>query len=366
VTTRSAPSSGTEDPDPPLSVAAVARRMGVAPATLRTWDRRYGVGPSGHTTGRHRRYDRQDIARLERMQRALLRGASAAEAARFALASGEIGVNENAENNSESNSNVTAADSSLHTGPDDAVPTTTPVIAGDEFEPELDRRATAGIRGLRLPGTVPEARGLGRAVLALDSHAAQLLLADTVRTLGLIRTWDEVVRPVLNALSQRWEQSGLGAELEHLLCECVLATLHRATPVVEHPRNPRPVLLACAPGEQHSLPLHALLAALAQRDVAVRMLGPSLPAEALAAAARRTAPAVVVVWAQLARYADPALADALPRTRQQVRLLLAGPGWSATPTPTPTSTPTPTAPHLPNALTPAANTLVALLTPHPT
>ena len=32
-----------------LSVAAVARRLGVAPATLRTWDRRYGIGPSGHT-----------------------------------------------------------------------------------------------------------------------------------------------------------------------------------------------------------------------------------------------------------------------------------------------------------------------------
>ncbi len=29
-----------------LSVAAVARRIGIAPATLRTWDRRYGLGPS--------------------------------------------------------------------------------------------------------------------------------------------------------------------------------------------------------------------------------------------------------------------------------------------------------------------------------
>jgi hypothetical protein len=45
---RSARSTSEE---PALSVGAVARRLGVAPATLRTWARRYGVGPSGHTTG---------------------------------------------------------------------------------------------------------------------------------------------------------------------------------------------------------------------------------------------------------------------------------------------------------------------------
>src|SRR5699024_777713 len=30
----------------PLTVAAVAARLGVAASTLRTWDRRYGLGPS--------------------------------------------------------------------------------------------------------------------------------------------------------------------------------------------------------------------------------------------------------------------------------------------------------------------------------
>ncbi|MGW0523709.1 MerR family transcriptional regulator, partial [Crossiella sp. NPDC003009] len=67
----------------------MAGRLGVAPATLRTWDRRYGLGPSDHTTGRHRRYGPADIARLERMHRALLRGAAPAEAARYARSSTE-------------------------------------------------------------------------------------------------------------------------------------------------------------------------------------------------------------------------------------------------------------------------------------
>jgi transposase-like protein len=47
-----------------LTVAAVARRIGVAPATLRTWDRRYGLGPSSHEAGEHRRYCPSDLAKL--------------------------------------------------------------------------------------------------------------------------------------------------------------------------------------------------------------------------------------------------------------------------------------------------------------
>src|SRR6187200_854819 len=71
---------------PGLHVAAAARRIGVAPSTLRTWDRRYGIGPTDHTPGRHRRYSPDDLARLDLMRRALLQGATPADAATHALA----------------------------------------------------------------------------------------------------------------------------------------------------------------------------------------------------------------------------------------------------------------------------------------
>ena len=67
-------------------MAAAARRVGVAPSTLRTWDRRYGIGPTDHTPGRHRRYSPDDLARLDLMRRALLQGATPADAATHALA----------------------------------------------------------------------------------------------------------------------------------------------------------------------------------------------------------------------------------------------------------------------------------------
>lgn len=73
-------------PPPALTVSAVAARLGVAPSTLRTWDRRYSLGPSDHTAGSHRRYSGADIARLMVMRRLTLEGVAPVDAARIALA----------------------------------------------------------------------------------------------------------------------------------------------------------------------------------------------------------------------------------------------------------------------------------------
>ena len=54
-----------------FSVGAVARRLGVAPSTLRTWNRRYGIGARELSPGRHRRYTAEDIVRLEHMKGSL-------------------------------------------------------------------------------------------------------------------------------------------------------------------------------------------------------------------------------------------------------------------------------------------------------
>jgi MerR family transcriptional regulator, light-induced transcriptional regulator len=287
-------------PAPSLTVAAVARRLGVAPGTLRTWDRRYGIGPSGHAPGQHRRYSPDDVARLELMQRALVRGASPADAARYALAV-ELPAPRR---------------SSTPQGRHAPSP-----------EPVTDGRTRVGGRVLRLPGAGRRARGVGRAALALDAAAVAGLLVESVDDDGVETTWDEVVRPVLAAIGDRWDHTGTGIEIEHLVSECVRAVIGRPEPTGAH--DARPVLLAAMPGEQHVLPLLALAAALGARGVPHRYLGADLPAPALAAAARRTAPAAVVLWSQLAQTADGDVLRSLPHTRPRYRTFVAGPGWDA-------------------------------------
>jgi hypothetical protein len=180
---------------------------------------------------------------------------------------------------------------------------------------------------LRLPGASRFARGLGRAALALDFPAARTVLVEAVSAVGVVATWDDVARPVLTAVAQRWAATGAGVEIEHLLSQSVAAVFSAYSVTQSEVPEGRPVLLTGMPREQHTLPLLVLGAALGDRGVPVQPMGTDLPCDALIAAVRRTAPAAVVLWSQLPTSADGALLDALPETRPRSRTFVAGPGW---------------------------------------
>lgn len=300
--------SGSSGDEPTLPVASVARRLGVAPSTLRTWDRRYGLGPSKHTDGRHRRYGTSDIGRLELMQRALLRGASTAEAARYAL-----------EQMPKSLMTVAASEGTARASLRIETPEG-PVLLPAEHETE-DSGASDGPSRL--------ARRLSTAALAMDVGSVQRMLADTIADTGVLAAWEGVIEPVLSALGTRWRGASAGAEVEYLLAECVFAALVRATPVLDDPRNQRPVLLGSVPEERDGMAMYALAACLAERRVGTQLFGVPLPAEVLAVAVRRSAPSAVVLWAYRSGVADPRLFARVSRGRQRTRMFACGPGWDA-------------------------------------
>ncbi len=74
--------------DVPLSVTAVSARLGVSASTLRTWERRYGLGPGDRRAGAHRRYLPEDVARLSRMVELIRSGVGTSDAAASVLATG--------------------------------------------------------------------------------------------------------------------------------------------------------------------------------------------------------------------------------------------------------------------------------------
>jgi hypothetical protein len=189
-----------------------------------------------------------------------------------------------------------------------------------------------GGRVLALPGGSAESRGLARAAMALDAVSMRAAVDRAVAEHGVIPTWTDLLCPVLVAVGERWAATGEGVEVEHLLAETAGSAL-RAVSTAPEPRNGRPVLLACAPEEQHSLPLSALAAALAEQGIGARLLGGGLPLAALRAAVRRTGPAALMVWSQAATSADVRLLDALPVLRPPVTVLAGGVGWIGRPLP---------------------------------
>ena len=309
---------------PRLHVAAAARRLGVAPSTLRTWDRRYGIGPTDRSPGRHRRYSPDDLARLDLMHRALILGATPAEAAAHALAA--LPAHPDA-------ARPSPATAGRHPGAGTCMGDVPAAPEAGEQQPAgaggSERlRARTGGPALRLPGVERRARALGRAALALDADTARGLLADSIAATGVQATWDDVARPVLAAVRQRWADTGAGIEIEHLLSDCVTAVFSAVATTAVPARTARPVLLAGMAGDQHRPPLVVLATTLTQRGVSCRSLGADLPSTALATAIRRTAPAAVLLWSQLKSTADPQVLRSLPRTRPEYRRFVAGPGWA--------------------------------------
>ncbi|GIJ79721.1 B12 binding domain-containing protein [Micromonospora phaseoli] len=276
--------------DEALSAGAVARRLGVAVTTLRTWHQRYGLGPSQHVPGHHRRYSPADLARLEIMRRLTAEGVSPADAARWAR----------------------------------QAPDTLPTDRDSRTRP---RARDGGGNTIPVGRAGPAARGLARAAMRLDGAAISETISRAIAADGVVGTWDRLLRPVLAGIGDRHAATGVLIEVEHLVSRCVSAAFTLVATARPAGGSPR-VLLSCTDEEQHSLPLEALAAALAEAGVGYRMLGARVPVAALLAAVERTGPAAVVLWSHTRATADPSQLTALLTAPQRPLLVLAaGPGW---------------------------------------
>jgi MerR family transcriptional regulator, light-induced transcriptional regulator len=275
--------------DEALSAGTVARRLGVAVTTLRSWHQRYGLGPSRHVPGQHRRYTSEDLSRLDVMRRLTAEGVAPAEAARWAR-------------------RLPQPDESL--------------------EPD---RAARGGGGTTIPvaRAGPDARGLARAAMRLDPITMREIIEQSVDVRGVVDTWDAVIRPVLRGVGDRHAATSALVDVEHLVSHTVSEVFGALTRPPQA-TQPSRVLLACADEEQHSLPVEALAAALAQAGAACRMLGARVPPAALLDAVTRTGPTAVLVWSHSPATGDPAhLSPLLSLPHRPVLVLAAGPGWPA-------------------------------------
>ena len=248
---------------PRFTVGAVAVRLEVPIATLRSWNRRYGVGPPRHLPGQHRLYSETDIAVMRHMRDLIGQGANPGTAALSAMAT----------------------------------------VAQGRTDPEV----------------------LMAAVFNLDTARAARMLDASLRSEGVLDTWDDLIRPAFRQIETRQGRGSACIEVEHALSWTVIRALQRIG--VPAPATAASIILACTASEMHTLPLEALRAALAERGHDAVMLGADVPVGALVdALARRGRRSSVVLWAQTARTADP---QTTQEVANRARLFLAGPGWPA-------------------------------------
>ncbi|MEO3855197.1 MerR family transcriptional regulator [Acrocarpospora sp. B8E8] len=286
-------------------IGAVARRLGVPAPTLRTWNLRYGIGPSSRSPGGHRRYGALDLTRLEEMNRLIKAGAPPAEAAQAALRIRSVPDKAQEDRGA----------------PVDRRDVGRPVSEG--ARPAVDRRERS---------VEQEAGRLARAAMALDSWSVADALESGLGRFGVTETWDRLVLPAFAVISRRQAATGVGVDVEHVFSERLMAAFTALIGRPARPINPRPVMLACAEDEQHSLPVFALAAALAsEHSVEVRVLGARTPFSALGDAMRRLNPAVVFVWSQLAETGNPGPLTRLPVLRPPSPIMTGGPGWRELP-----------------------------------
>ena len=256
------------DRDGLVRIGELSRRVGVGPDRLRAWERRYGLLRPIRTAGGFRLYSGQDERRGREMQAQLERGLSAAEAARVVLAAER---------------------------PEPAEPTPADVRA-------------------RLAATLA----------AFDEDGAHAELDRLFAGRSADVAMRDVIYPYLHDLGEQWARAEIDVGQEHFASNLVQARLLALVPSWENGRGPR-ALLACPPGELHTLGLVGLGVSLRNRGWRVTYLGADTPIAEIARTADTLAFRVVVLAAATV-HRFLAVEEELRELSTRVRLLLAGAG----------------------------------------
>ena len=226
------------EPEERWRIKEFASRLGVQEPTLRAWERRYHLLQPERSSGGFRLYSAADEQRVRSMQAHMARGIGAAQAAALALA--------------ESARDVVAADR-----PNDLVDAL--IAAAEEFD-----------------------------VTRFDT------LLDTAFAHGRLVGIRDVVLPMLVEVGARWERDELSVGDEHLtshLLERRLLAMARGWEAGSGPL----ALLACPPGERHTLGLVCCGLLLAEHGWRIAYLGADTPLDQIAALSQSIRPVAVVL-----------------------------------------------------------------------
>ncbi|AKT37309.1 MerR family transcriptional regulator [Chondromyces crocatus] len=225
-------------------IQAVSNMSGVSTATLRAWERRYGVPTPARTASAYRLYSDEDVALVRRMRDLVAGGMAAAEAAQAVLEARGASVP------------LPTSDNDAFTDTRDRI-----VDAALRFDPE------------RLEAEVAKALALGPAVAIFE------------RALG----------PALEQIGDLWHAGKLTVAQEHLAAQILGTTLHHLLRLSQPAESTRRALLAGFSEEDHVLGLVGVGLRFCTWGFRVILLGPRTPPAAIARAVEALAPELVAL-----------------------------------------------------------------------
>lgn len=252
------------------TIKRAAERVGISAATLRAWERRYGVVSPTRSEGGYRLYAEDDVRALTLMAQLVADGWTPS------LAAGEATRRLEAVAEAEA-----PAGASLAPVPD--------VMA----RPAADRS----------PGAFTGA--LVDAAAALDAAALSAVLDEMFAVGTFESVVDHHLLPAMDAVGEAWVTGRISVAGEHFVSNAVLRRLAAAYEAAATFATGARVLMGLAPGGRHELGLLAFAVAARRRGLATGYLGADLPVADWVSAVGDRNPAAVVL-------AIPTLSDAAP------------------------------------------------------
>lgn len=224
-------------------INAVAEMTGIPAATLRAWERRYGVPEPRRTESSYRVYSDADIEIIRRVRELCDQGMAPSEAAKLVLADLE------------------------------QLSSTTPANSGDPFKSAADAivRAVEAFDPQQVEGSVRHAMALGSAT----------------------SVFDRVLRPAMAEVGQRWHDGVFSIGQEHMATQIIESATSSMLRLVQHEDAERTTLLACFADDTHSLPLYGFALHMAAWGFRVVRLGTRTPPHAIRQAVEEISPTIV-------------------------------------------------------------------------
>lgn len=237
----------------PLSlyrIRTVSELTGVSSATLRAWERRYGVPVPSRTASAYRLYSEEDVALVTRMRDLVKIGTAPAEAARAILGESNVGL---------ADIGVGAVG--------------TPVVGKDPYVVATER--------------------IVEAVKRFDPDGLEQEIARTMTLGPAVVIYDRTIGPALIQIGDLWHSGEVTVAQEHLASNVLGGTLVHLLRLAQPSDALRRIVLACFAEEEHVLGLYGAGLRFASWGYRTLMLGASTPAAAIARVIEALEPDVV-------------------------------------------------------------------------